>query len=47
MHRRWNGVWVISVNTQLARVDLYKRSGHWDHFKDSMYPPMAFDSKEG
>jgi len=35
------------VNTpQLARVDLYKRSGHWDHFKDNMYPPMAFDNKE-
>jgi threonyl-tRNA synthetase len=31
---------------QLARVDLYKRSGHWDHFKDNMYPPMAFDNKE-
>ena len=35
------------VNTpQLARVDLYKRSGHWDHFKDNMYPPMAFENKE-
>jgi threonyl-tRNA synthetase len=35
------------VNTpQLARVDLYKRSGHWDHFKDNMYPPMTFDNKE-
>jgi threonyl-tRNA synthetase len=35
------------VNTpQLARVDLYKRSGHWDHFKDNMYPPMEFESKE-
>ena len=31
---------------QLARVDLYKRSGHWDHFKDNMYPPMAFENKE-
>ena len=35
------------VNTpQLARVDLYKRSGHWDHFKDNMYPPMEFKNKE-
>jgi threonyl-tRNA synthetase len=35
------------VNTpELARVDLYKRSGHWDHFKDNMYPPMEFESKE-
>ncbi|MBI4523915.1 MAG: threonine--tRNA ligase [Deltaproteobacteria bacterium] len=31
---------------QLARVDLYKRSGHWDHFKDNMYPPMRFEDKE-
>ena len=35
------------VNTpQLARVDIYKRSGHWDHFKDNMYPLMAFENKE-
>ncbi|MGB7950445.1 MAG: threonine--tRNA ligase, partial [Candidatus Binatia bacterium] len=35
------------VNTpQLARVELYKQSGHWDHFKDNMYPPMQFESKE-
>jgi threonyl-tRNA synthetase len=35
------------VNTpQLARVDLYKQSGHWDHFKDNMYPRMEFENKE-
>ncbi len=35
------------VNTpQLARVDLYKRSGHWDHFKANMYPSMEFENKE-
>ncbi|HWP57263.1 MAG TPA: threonine--tRNA ligase [Candidatus Acidoferrales bacterium] len=31
---------------QLARSELYKRSGHWDHFKDNMYPPMRFEDKE-
>jgi len=31
---------------QLARIDLYKRSGHWDHFKDNMYPPIRFEDKE-
>jgi threonyl-tRNA synthetase len=31
---------------QLARTELYKRSGHWDHFKDNMYPPMRFEDKE-
>jgi threonyl-tRNA synthetase len=35
------------VNTpQLARVELYKRSGHWDHFKANMYPLMEFENKE-
>jgi threonyl-tRNA synthetase len=35
------------VNTpQLARVDLYKQSGHWDHFKENMYPRMEFENKE-
>ena len=35
------------VNTpQLARVDLYKRSGHWQHFKDNMYPVLEFENKE-
>jgi len=31
---------------QLARADLYKKSGHWDHFKDNMYPPIRFEDKE-
>jgi threonyl-tRNA synthetase len=31
---------------QLARVDLYKQSGHWEHFKNNMYPPMEFENKE-
>ncbi len=30
----------------LARVELYKQSGHWDHFKDNMYPTMQFENKE-
>lgn len=29
----------------LANVDLYKTSGHWDHYQDSMFPPM--DMGEG
>ncbi|MFH2205026.1 MAG: threonine--tRNA ligase [Elusimicrobiota bacterium] len=31
---------------QLARTELYKQSGHWDHFKDNMYPPIRFADKE-
>jgi threonyl-tRNA synthetase len=30
----------------LGKVDLYKRSGHWDHYKDSMYPPMPLEHEE-
>jgi threonyl-tRNA synthetase len=30
----------------LAKVDLYKTSGHWDHYQDSMYPPMEMESGE-
>lgn len=29
----------------LASADLYKTSGHWDHYQDSMFPPMV--TKEG
>src|SRR3989338_1188320 len=35
------------INTpQLARTELYKQSGHWEHFKDNMYPPIRFEDKE-
>lgn len=30
----------------LANVDLYKTSGHWDHYQEDMYPPMEMDSNE-
>jgi threonyl-tRNA synthetase len=30
----------------LAKVDLYKTSGHWEHYQDSMYPLMEFESGE-
>ena len=30
----------------LAKVDLYKTSGHWDHYRDDMYPPMKVDNEE-
>jgi threonyl-tRNA synthetase len=30
----------------LANVDLYKISGHWDHYRDNMYPVMKIDSEE-
>jgi threonyl-tRNA synthetase len=30
----------------LAKVDLFKTSGHWEHYHDSMYPPMEMESGE-
>ena len=30
----------------LANVDLYKTSGHWSHYKDSMFPPMDMGDGE-
>ncbi|HEY7982743.1 MAG TPA: threonine--tRNA ligase [Ktedonobacterales bacterium] len=30
----------------LAKVELYKTSGHWDHYQDTMYPPMEMESGE-
>ncbi|PTJ31295.1 threonine--tRNA ligase [Staphylococcus simulans] len=30
----------------LANVDLYKTSGHWDHYQDDMFPPMKLDETE-
>lgn len=30
----------------LANVDLYKTSGHWDHYQDGMFPPMDLGDGE-
>ncbi len=30
----------------LATTDLYKTSGHWDHYKDDMFPIMKMDNEE-
>ena len=29
----------------LANVELYKTSGHWDHYKEDMFPVMEFDNE--
>jgi threonyl-tRNA synthetase len=29
----------------LAKVDLYIRSGHWAHYQDSMFPPMDLENE--
>lgn len=30
----------------LANVELYKISGHWDHYHEDMYPPIQLDNEE-
>lgn len=30
----------------LGNVDLYKTSGHWDHYKDDMFPTMEMDNED-
>jgi threonyl-tRNA synthetase len=30
----------------LGSVELYKTSGHWDHYKDNMFPPMEMDNEQ-
>ncbi|MCI2934115.1 threonine--tRNA ligase [Staphylococcus haemolyticus] len=30
----------------LANIELYKTSGHWDHYRDDMFPPMKLDETE-
>jgi len=31
---------------ELARVELYKKSGHYPYYKNTMYPPMKIDKDE-
>ncbi|MSE22673.1 threonine--tRNA ligase, partial [Lactobacillus parabuchneri] len=30
----------------LANLDLYKQSGHWDHYREDMFPPMDMGDGE-
>ncbi|HEY0703574.1 MAG TPA: threonine--tRNA ligase [Candidatus Acidoferrales bacterium] len=30
----------------LAKVDLYKRSGHWAHYHEDMFPPMDMETEQ-
>jgi threonyl-tRNA synthetase len=30
----------------VGKVDLYKISGHWEHYRDAMFPPMALEHEE-
>lgn len=34
------------ISPHLAKLDLYKKSGHWQHYKDGMFPPMERGGEE-
>lgn len=34
------------VSPHLAKLNLYKKSGHWQHYKDGMFPPMKRGGEE-
>ncbi len=36
----------IVYSPHIARVELWKISGHWDWYKENMYSPMAVDEQE-
>jgi len=38
----YNHVYTPSI----ANVELYKTSGHWDHYKEDMFPVMQMDNEE-
>lgn len=34
------------ITPPIAKVDLYRTSGHYPYYKDTMYPPMVVDDEE-
>lgn len=34
------------VTPDIAKLDLYKKSGHYPHYRDSMYAPIVIDDEE-
>ena len=34
------------ITPHLAKVDLYKTSGHWEHYREEMFPVMKRDNEE-
>ena len=36
--------WIISPH--IGKIDLWKTSGHWDLYKDNMYPPIEIEKEQ-
>jgi threonyl-tRNA synthetase len=42
----FKGGYELVYTPHIARLDLWKQSGHWDFYRDSMYAPMVIDEVE-
>jgi threonyl-tRNA synthetase len=38
--------YVHIVTPHIGKVDLYKTSGHWDHYRENMYAPIVIDDEQ-
>ncbi len=45
MHKEMDAGYLHVKTPSLANVRLYKTSGHWDHYQDSMFPAMKVDDE--
>lgn len=45
MNKELNSGYEHVLTPSLGTVDLYKTSGHWDHYKEDMFPPMELDKE--
>ena len=34
------------ITPDVAKVDMYKTSGHWEHYQDAMFPVMHYEEEE-
>jgi len=47
IYEKERNMWYQHVYTPcVGTVDLYKTSGHWDHYKENMFPSMQVDEEE-
>ena len=37
---------ITCIHQYLGSAELYKTSGHYDHYKDDMFPSMQMDNEE-
>lgn len=43
--QRKHGILLVTT-PELGRKELYECSGHWDHYKENMFPPISLDEND-